>query len=52
MANKDFMVELCKVINDFNEFQIENNVPYNYDTIGLQQWLLFDNGLDMTGEDK
>lgn len=47
MDIKEFKENLAEVIGQFHEYQLLHNVPYNYDTIGLQEWLLFNNGLDM-----
>ena len=46
-ASNEFLSELLKTLEEFHKFQLENGVPYNYDTIGLGEWILFNKGIEL-----
>lgn len=49
--NNEFLAELLKTLMEFHEYQLENGengrTPYNYDTIGLAEWLMFNKGIEV-----
>mgnify|MGYP003457236568 FL=1 len=51
-ANNEFLSELLKTLEEFHKFQLENGVPYNYDTIGLGEWILFNKGIELWAPSK
>lgn len=44
--NNEFLKNLVLTLDEFHKYQLDNEVPYNYDTIGLLEWLLFNKGIE------
>lgn len=38
----DFLITLKSTLEQFHQFQLENDDPYEYNTLGLAEWLEFD----------
>ena len=36
---KDFMSSLQVLLAEFRKYQLDNNEPYNFDLLGLMDWL-------------
>jgi len=45
--NNQFLVELLTTLQEFHNFQLDNEVPYDYNTLGLYEWLVFNKGIEV-----